>query len=141
MKPSLIIPRIRAQVSAFSNRVGGTAAFEAAASSNEDIAVPAAFVVPLGEEVSDSVSAPGVVQIIDDRFGVIVVVSNTADEGGADGAEQVDDLRASLLTALTAYRPSVAHHPIRYMGGQHLAIDRARLWHQFEFATRYILKG
>ncbi len=140
MKPSLIIPRIRLLVPEFANRVASTAEFAAAQSAIEDVAVPAAFVVPLAESVTDNQSVPKVTQYFDDQFGVIIVVDNSADNRGQAGAEQLSDLRDSLLTALVGWRPTAIYMPITYQGSEHLAMDAARLWYQTNFGAKRIIQ-
>ena len=140
MRPSLIIPRIRSQVAAFANRVASTAEFASAQSSIEDVAVPAAFVVPLAESVTENQSMPLVTQFMDDQFGVIIVVDNSVDNRGQAGAEQLSDLRDGLLTALIGWRPTAVYMPITYQGSEHLALDAARLWHQFNFGAKRIIQ-
>ena len=139
MRPSLIIPRIRAQVAGFSNRVASTAEF--ASAQILDVTVPAAFVVPLAETVDANQSMPLVTQLFDDQFGVIVVVDNSVDSRGQAGAEQLSDLRDQLLTALVGWRPLPQYQPVTWQGSEHLAMDAARLWHQFNFGALRILQS
>jgi hypothetical protein len=141
MKVKALIDRIKAECGSFSNRVAGTAEFEDSVEKS-DLAVPYAFVIPLSEEVGENVTAGSVItQMIDDRFGIIVCVSNTADPRGQAGGEALDDLRTELLDALLGWEPDASHVGMEYRGGRHLAMNRARLWHQFDFAAQYVLQS
>lgn len=44
-------------------------------------------------------------------------------------------LRAELWAALLGWQPGEAYDVCKYEGGQLLALDRARLWYQFEFSA------
>lgn len=136
MKPSLIIPRLRANCPIFAGRVFGAAAYAQAAES-DDVAVPCAFVIPAGDTaLGDELLGAEHLQTLEDRFAVIVCMSNTADERGAAGAEQLHDARAELIAALCGWSPDPESDPINYQGAEsEPAIDRARIWHSFDFSA------
>lgn len=142
MRPSLIIPRLRAQCPMFAGRVFGAGAYAEAAAS-EDVAVPCAFVVPAGDSaLPNEVMSGGHLQTVDDRFAVVVCVSNTADERGQDGAEKLHDARAELIAALCGWSPAADTDPIDYLGAEsEPAIDRARIWHAFDFSSNHRITG
>lgn len=135
MKPSLIIPRLRELCPSFGGRVAGAAEF-AAAEGVDDLAVPCAFVVPGGDTVGEAEIVGQGFQELDERFTVIVCLSNSSDERGQEGAEDLDDIRAELIAALLNWSPSAAHGPIAYAGsdGDPL-LDRARIWHGYDFTA------
>lgn len=135
MRASLIIPRLRANCPLLGGRVAGSAEFGAAAVA-DDVAVPCAFVIPLGDTVGDADVIGEAFQEIDQRFTVIVCVSNLADERGQAGSELMADIRDELIAALLGWSPSAAHGPIAYEGNDgDPAIDRARMWLGFDFKT------
>lgn len=138
MKPSLIIPRLRASCPIFAGRVFGAAAYAEAAAS-DDVAAPCAFVVPAGDSaLADELLGAEHLQTVEDRFAVVVCVSNTADERGAAGAEQLHDARAELIAALCGWSPDAQTDPINYQGAEsEPAIDRSRIWHSFDFSAAY----
>jgi hypothetical protein len=135
MRPSLIIPRLREQCATLGGRVGGAADF-AAAEEVDDLQVPCAFVVPGGDTVGPSEVIAEGFQEVEDRFTVIVCVSNSSDERGQQGMETLYDIRDELLAALLNWSPSAAHGRISYAGsdGDPL-IDRARIWHGYDFTV------
>lgn len=135
MKPSLIIPRIRSLCPILAGRVAGAAAF-AEARETDDLAVPCAFVIPGGDTAGEELLLGGpALQDINDTFSVVVCVSNLADERGQAGAEQLHDIRAELIAALLGFVPSLAYDAITYTGsGDELEVNRARIWHSYDFA-------
>lgn len=118
-------------------RVGGAAEFrllpEAA-----NLTVPAAYVLPLDENVAEQQSETDYLQIVTDNFAVIVVLSNVADERGQAAANNVHDMRAALWAALLGLQIP-PYDAIQYAGGQVLQVDRARLYYQFEFSADYTI--
>ena len=142
MKPSLIIPRLRANCPTLALRVAGAADYAAAALS-EDVAVPCAFVLPGGESAGDQELIGAPLQELTDRFTVVVCVSNLADERGQAGAEQLDDIRRELTAALLGWSPDTAQFgPIQYQGSDgDPTIDRARIWHAYDFSAVSFITG
>lgn len=137
MKLKPVIDRLKASAPTFGGRVAGTAEF-AIASQADELAVPHAFVVPLGEVVADNATMNMVVQPVTDVFGVIVAVSNLGDDRGQAASEQLDDLRTELHVALLGWEPSAEHGHSEYRGAIHLGMNRGRLWHQFEFGSLWV---
>ncbi|MBS1198157.1 MAG: hypothetical protein H6R18_1942 [Proteobacteria bacterium] len=135
MDCALIIAALRTRCSAvFSNRVAGAAEFKQLQESAA-LSVPAAFVIPLDDDASERKSQNTVRQDLTDGFGIIVAVSNVADERGQTAAATIHTIRAALWAALMGWRPAECYTGIIYEGGQLLAMDRARLWWQFEFSA------
>lgn len=137
MRPSLVIPRIRANCPTLANRVAGAADFTAAATA-DDVVVPCAFVIPGGDSVDENdIIGGGLVQEVIDRFTVIVCVSNTTNERGQDGMETIFDIRDELLAALVGWSPDADHGVVNYAGADgDPSLDRARIWHGFDFFAR-----
>lgn len=134
MRPSLVIPRIRAQCPIFANRVAGAATYRQV-SLQDDFPAPHAFVLPLGELADGEVMISAVDQELATRFAVVVAVSNTSDERGQAAAEAIYDIRASLLTALVGWTPDATRYaPVLYRGmPDDPDVNRARAWAQFDF--------
>lgn len=134
MRPSLVIPRIRAQCPIFANRVAGAATYRQV-SLQDDFPAPHAFVLPLGELADGEVMISAVDQELSTRFAVVVAVSNTSDERGQAAAEAIYDIRAELLTALVGWTPDVTRYaPVLYRGmPDDPDVNRARAWAQFDF--------
>lgn len=140
MKATAIIARIKTEVAAFGNRVGGTADL-AAAQSQDDLTVPHAFVIPGGDVAADAdLAGPITQQDMAEEFAVVVAVGNTSDQIGRAAGDQVDDLRLALWSALLGWEPAADHGPFSYIGSNHLEMSRARLWHQFNFVTLTLIQ-
>lgn len=129
-----VIAALRTRCPTFSTRIAGAAQFKILPESAA-LAVPCAFAIPLDDNPGESLAMNSVRQTLTDSFAVIVAVSNVADERGQGAADQIHSLRAELWAALLGWRPADRYDGIAYEGGSLLAIDRARLWYQFEFGA------
>ena len=142
MQLEIIVAALRARCPTFGTHVAGAAQFKLLPE-NVALAVPCAFVVPLDDSPQESRAQNSVRQELTDSFAVIVALSNVADEKGQGAARSVDSMRAELWAALLGWRPVAAgvdsstsrYDGITYQGGNILALDRARLWYQFEFGA------
>jgi hypothetical protein len=114
--------------------VAGAAQFKLV-QENSALDVPLAFVVPLDDAPQESLAMNSVRQTMRDSFSVIVAVSNKPDERGQTATHDIDAMRAMLWSALLGWRPASRYDGITYEGGSVLAMDRARLWYQFEFGA------
>lgn len=136
MRPSLIIPRLRASCPSFANRIGGAVDFEGAQLA-EELATPCAFVIPIATSPSENQLLGGVIaQDVTDVFGVAVCVSNTANERGQDSAETMHDLLDEVRDALLGWSPGADFGPVEWAGIEFTAPDRARLWATISFSTQ-----
>lgn len=134
MRPSLVIPRLRAQCPVFANRVAGAATYRQVAV-QDDFPVPHAFLLPLGDVEDGEVMLSALDQELTTRFAVVVAVANTSDERGQAAAELIHDARAELIAALVGWTPDAARYsPVLYRGmPDDPDITRARAWAQFDF--------
>lgn len=134
MRPSLIIPRLRAECPVFQQRVAGAATYRQV-SLQDDFPVPHAFVLPLGDAADGEVMVSSLDQQLTARFAVVVAVANTSDERGQGAAELIYDARAELIAALVGWNPDPSRFsPILYRGmPDDPDITRARAWAQFDF--------
>ena len=135
MDINAIITALKARAAAvFADRIAGAAEYKRLPET-ANLAMPAAYVIPLDDNAEAMDSANGYSQIVRDGFAVIVAVSNATDERGQAGYTSVAAIRAALWAALLAWKPDAAHGPIQYEGGALLDMDRARLYYQFEFSA------
>jgi len=130
-----IIAALRARCAAtFGAYVAGAAEFKQL-QENAALPVPCCFVIPLDDNPGEALALNSVRQMLQDSFAVVVAVSNVADEKGQGGAHSIDAIRTVLWAALLGWRPADRYNGITYQGGQLLAMDRARLWYQFDFGA------
>lgn len=138
MQIEIIIQALRERCPTFAGRVGGAAQFKMLPE-NAALPVPCAYVVPLDDNPGDSRSQNAVRQPLTDSFAVIVALSNVADERGQSAMHSMRTLRAELWAALLGWQPSGEYDGITYEGGSAVAMDRARLWYQFEFGAAMMI--
>ena len=134
MRPSLVIPRLRAQCPIFANRVAGSATYRQV-SLQDDFPVPHAFVLPMSEMADGDITLSSVDQELTTRFAVVVAVSNTNDERGQAASEAIYDVRAQLIAALVGWTPDATRYgAVLYRGmPDDPDLNRARAWVQFDF--------
>lgn len=138
MNLDIVIAQLRQRASVFAQRVAGAARFEILPEA-ANLAVPAAYVLPLTEQPQEQFSQNGYQQTVREGFAVVVVLSNRSDERGQAAASNLDTMRTALFKALLGFQPSPAHDVIAFEGGQILHLDRQRLYYQFEFSVDYAL--
>lgn len=130
-----IISALRTRAAAtFGTYIAGAAEFKQLQESAA-LPVPCAFVIPLDDNPDASMAMNSVRQMLQDSFAVVVAVSNVADEKGQTGVHSIDAIRSVLWASLLGWQPATRYDGITYQGGQLLAMDRARLWYQFDFAA------
>lgn len=120
--------------------------------------LPVAFVVPLEDEATENESMTGTYQIVTERIGVVVIMSNAAgvyegDRRGQFVAEQYDQVKFSIFKAILNWNPfslienptepdhtePVIGHAIRgyyYEGCQPVDYDLSRIVYQFTFGIQ-----
>ncbi len=129
-----VADRIRAQVPDL-RKVAGAAGFAAA---REDLkALPAAYVLPLGDSARPNTLAGGISQQVVERFGVILAAGNARDARGDAANAALEGLRGAVLQALLGYQPAAEYDPVQYGGGRLLMLDAGVIWWQLEFTTGY----
>lgn len=147
IKPSLIVPQLRQQVAAVSNRVFGAGHYVQAMKTANfgGILRPCLFVVPGGVEPGENQDTYGVVQRVRPRFGVVLVVDATADDRGADGAEKLVDLHDAVKAALLGWAPAGDRYDsFVYLGMPDDPVadsSRALLIAQVDFETAEIIQS
>jgi hypothetical protein len=142
VKVKVLIDRIKSDCASFSSRVAGSAEFENADIEGADMAVPQAFALLVADSPEENQTFGEVVtQYLRERWRVIVVVSNTTDRRGQAATNTLDDIRDELFAGLLGWAPDTDHTPMEYRGGALLAMNRARLFHAFDFETQSILQS
>jgi hypothetical protein len=147
---NIVIPQIRTLATVFSGNVAGAAGYANAVADQVYLPLPAAYVVPGDEAGGENQSATGLVQSVEERIAVIVILQTLNVSGAEDlsdrraqaAANSLHEIRASLFRAILNWRPDFDVNPatnneargFRYVGGQLLDFDRARYFYQFDFA-------
>ncbi len=117
-------------------RVSGSASF--AAAQVDTIVTPCAYVLPLADTANPNRMLSGAVeQRVSERFGVVLAITNARDARGARANDDLEAIRAAVITALLGWQPASGYDPVEYGGGRMLALTNYILWWQLEFATAY----
>ena len=147
-----VIGQIKAAAPVFSGNVAGAAGYARAIEDQAWLPMPAAYVVPTDEEPAENDEAPGLFQLVRERFEVIVIFDNTADRRGQSVTATYESTKAQLFAAILNWRPeSTADNPLiqpgdpnanrsakglSYAGGTLVNFDRARLFYSWSFALQ-----
>ncbi|WP_145538008.1 hypothetical protein [Yersinia alsatica] len=135
MKLSLVIAALRLRCPSFDGRVSGAAEYKPIPDTAK-MKLPAAWVIPLDDNVGEQKSKTDYWQDLTDGFAVIVIMDNTPDQRGqASAFDVVHNVRAELLKALLGWQPEQCYNPIQYDGGNLLDMNRAHLYYQFDFSA------
>lgn len=133
-----VIDQVKAKCPTFGNRVAGAAEYENLRNVS-NMTIPAAYVIPLDDNVGEQSTDNSYLQSLTDAFAVIVVMNNRNDERGQDAINAVQQLRKELHKALLGFDLSdddYDYDGIVYQGGNLLFMDRQRLDYQFEFSAQ-----
>jgi hypothetical protein len=138
------IQQLRTYCAPLAGRVAGTADFRLGLQNyNENMALPAAYVVPLDQESPGFDSMTGLYQFVTKTLGVVVELDARTDRRGQDPAMNYDTIEAALFSTLLNWVPGTCitqnNQGFWFLGGHFLDLDRARLFYQWEFALNYIL--
>lgn len=133
------IDQLRTYCPIFGGRVAGAADFRQGLENyNANMALPAAYVVPLDQEAARNANMTGYWQIVEKTIGIIVELDATTDRRGQNPMQEAyDTVEAALLGALINWEPALCRSPnkqgYQLAGGRFLDLDRARLFYQWEF--------
>ena len=135
MNLAAVVQQIKDYAPVFEGRVAGAADFAAGLESNVWGASPAAFVVPLEDEVTPNDEQNAAFQCVTERIGIVVQFDNSADRRGQGVTLQYDAVRQALFGALLNWNadPVRGRKAMAYAGGHALQLDRARLFFQWTF--------
>jgi hypothetical protein len=125
----------------FGSRVGGAAEFTAA--QNATLNDETAFVFQLSEQADRNKLDSGVIQKVNENFGVVVALKNDTtpkDELGLTAHDKLFTARKELWSALLGWEMRGAQDDniesqVSYVGGRLLGIDRGYLWYLFTFTV------
>lgn len=130
-----IIKALRVRCPTFGTRIAGAAQW-AGLTEDESPPLPAAYVVPLREDAGPIDDAVGYYQTVTNVFGVILLVSNFADERGQDASRWIELLKPEVFKGILSWtmQPRDEHGPIIFEGGSLIYMDDARAAYQLEFS-------
>jgi hypothetical protein len=134
------IAQLRANAPLFAGRVAGAAEFYAGLKNyNTSMALPAAYVLPLGQDADSNIAMNGLIQIVHKSVGVAVEFDATPDRRGQAPVMMFDVIEtqifASVLNLIIADANGCPRmtRGVNFQGARYLDLDRARLFYQWEF--------
>lgn len=133
------IARLRGNAPIFERRVAGAAEFYAGLKNyNTAMALPAAYVLPLGQDAEGNQAMTGLVQIVRKHIGVAVELDAQQDRRGQAPVMQFDAIEKQIFrSVLNLFIEDECPRMARgayFAGARYLDLDRARLFYQWEFA-------
>jgi hypothetical protein len=140
---SQVITQLRAAAPVFESRVAGAAQYANAIADQVWMERPAAYVLPLGMEASDNESMTGLWQMVTVKTGIVIDLDNSLDRRGQAPTDSVTTFFYDICKAILNWRPdwdptnpsaNVETRGFRFVSGDVIDMDRARLRYQFEFA-------
>jgi hypothetical protein len=134
------ISQLRANASMFAGRVAGAAEFYAGLKNyNTSMPLPAAYVLPLGQDADSNILMNGLVQIVHKSIGVAVEFDATPDRRGQAPVMLFDVIETQIFASVLNLFIIDANGCPRmtrgsyFQGARYLDLDRARLFYQWEF--------
>jgi hypothetical protein len=130
------ITSLRANAPVFAGRVGGAAEFyKGLRDYSTSLPMPAAYVLPLGQDAEPNTIRNGLIQIVHKSIGIAVELDAQRDRRGQDPAMQFDAIEAQIFAScLNLFVGDCRMTQGAYFAGaRYLDLDRARLWYQWEF--------
>ena len=139
-----IITHLRESCPIFERRISGQQAFVAADARNASIPVPCAFVVPLFDNATALDGTYS--QKMTESYAVIVALDNSRDKKDGQGMSaqlQLEMARTQLNGAIIGFESKVfpSLDQSQYVRGQHLFMNNALLWHQFQYSYQYYVQA
>jgi hypothetical protein len=101
-----------------------------------------AYVIPLGLSPRNSgeSSAGAFTQMIDDVFGVVLVLQAQNDVTGGKSLPRLDVMITALLEAVCGWAPEDAVGDFRLTRGRLLSLDAGTIFYQLDFAIQFQLR-
>jgi hypothetical protein len=130
------ISQLRANAPIFAGRVAGAAEFYAGLKNyTTSLALPAAYVLPLGQEAEPNQVWNGLIQIVHKTIGVAVELDAQTDRRGQAPAMQFEEIEAQIFASVLNLDIGECRmvRGASFAGARYLDLDRARLWYQWEF--------
>ena len=131
------IEQLRANAPVFSGRVAGAAEFQRGLRDySTSMPLPAAYVLPLGQEAAPNQVWTGLIQVLTKGIGIAVELDAQTDRRGQRPTMDFETIEQQLFASVLNLRvdPTRQARGTYFTGARYLDLDRARLWYQWEFA-------
>jgi hypothetical protein len=130
------ISQLRANAPIFNGRVAGAAEFYAGLKNyNTSMPLPAAYVLPLGQEAEPNQVWNGLIQMLHKGVGVAVELDAQTDRRGQAPTMNFEDIEEQIFASVLNLKIGDCRmvRGASFTGARYLDLDRARLWYQWEF--------
>lgn len=130
------IAQLRANAPIFGGRVAGAAEFYAGLKNyNTSMALPAAYVLPLGQEAEANQVWNGLIQIVHKTVGVAVELDAQTDRRGQAPTMNFEAIEAQIFASVLNLEVGDCRmvRGTSFSAARYLDLDRARLFYQWEF--------
>jgi hypothetical protein len=130
------ISQLRANAPIFGGRVAGAAEFYAGLKNyNTSLVLPAAYVLPLGQDAEPNNVWNGLIQIVHKSIGVAVELDAQQDRRGQAPAMDFDAIESQIFASVLNLEIDECRQTrgTAFSGARYLDLDRARLFYQWEF--------
>lgn len=134
------IAQLRANAPLFGGRIAGAAEFYAGLKNyNTSMPLPAAYVLPLGQDADSNIAMNGLIQMVHKGIGIAVELDAQTDRRGQAPVMQFDQIEAQLFASVLNLHITDADgcprmtRGVYFQGARYLDLDRARLFYQWEF--------
>jgi hypothetical protein len=134
------ITSLRLNAPIFAGRIAGAAEFYRGLKDyTTSLPLPAAYVLPLGQDADPNVSYGGLFQIVHKSIGIAVELDAQRDRRGQDPAMGFETIETQIFAScLNLYLGQCRMTQGAYFtGARYLDLDRARLWYQWEFGLNW----
>lgn len=131
-----LIASLRASAPIFGGRVAGAAEFYAGLRNyNTSMPLPAAYVLPLGQEAEPNQVWNGLIQIVHKTIGVAVELDAQQDRRGQAPAMNFEEIERQIFASCLNLEIGDCRmvRGASFSGARYLDLDRARLFYQWEF--------
>lgn len=132
------ISQLRANAPIFGGRVAGSADYQAGLRNyNPEMELPAAYVLPLGQDADANQVWNGLIQVLHKGIGVAVELDAQRDRRGQDPTMMFDEIEAQIFASVLNLQIGECRmtRGAYFTGARYLDLDRARLWYQWEFGV------
>lgn len=137
MQLAPIIAQLQAKVPAL-QFVGGAANL-ASLKTNAAVKTPAAFVIPVSENPRPNSTAGAVVQLVDERFGVVIWAKDVSDPRGEAAYDSgLAAIKSAVITALIGWQPDSTRMMCTEASGHAIDFINGSIWWQQDFMTSRI---
>jgi hypothetical protein len=136
------IAQLRANAPIFGGRVAGAAEFYAGLRNyNTSMPLPAAYVLPLGQDAEPNQLWNGLIQIVHKSIGVAVELDAQTDRRGQAPTMNFEEIEAQIFASVLNLTLADCRmtRGAYFSGARYLDLDRARLWYQWEFTLDWMI--